>query len=355
MLRRRMVIRKQPSDRRRDGITCNETVRLRGLKRSIDDGLDDVILTSSLSRFIGPSLPPNTSRAVKTLKVMSMIDLESDMAEEHGLLWTNAPLGVITLPRIDIELKLINDMKLDRLTGWGRDDLIEWRNLVFGPEEQQTVTGRHNHRFDLDTLIVASLWRWRKGVDYKNITSEFGRDGRVWGEGIDEMTHMLYEGFAKKLMRKDAVALHADDLKMCRDAVNWRLGEPENPKWKEFFPTPGEDTTIGWIDCIMLMACRPGSTSIGGSTSDFANLLQSAFYSGYAKYHGYKYQALMLATGMCGGIYGGSVRNSDRYFARESDISAEIQRISEAILGPGGVLSVYGDKVIVRFLVLLFY
>jgi len=48
---------------------------------------------------------------------------------------------------------------------------------------------------------------------------------------------------------------------------------------------------------------------------------------------------------MMGGIYGGSIRNSDRFFSRESDLSAEIQRISEEVLGPGGVFSLFGDKI----------
>ena len=165
------------------------------------------------------------------------------------------------------------------------------------------------------------------------------------GDGINAFVDELFNRYAKKLMQKKSLRRYQSRMEDFRMAIIDRLANPNCDGVPPFQCEIGEDTVVLFVDCIILLSTRPGATSIGGSTSSMANLFQQAVYTGYLKAHGYKYQILTLPNGMCGGLFGGSARNSDSFFARESDLSQEMKEVGEAAMGPGTVMSAYGDKI----------
>ena len=279
-----------PSDRRRDGLGCSEVLSVKKLRASAHrsmttltcmNGAHDILrrISPSLFKEIGPTL-----EIVSDILTIKSLDATQ---RANAIQFTTVPRMSPMIPRRDIDLRLMNAFRLDVLTGWNQDDLLQWKEAVFGAGPG-VIRGIHGHSFDLDITIVASLYRWRCAPDYKVIAIVCGRDGRQWGEGIDQFTNLLFQRYAKKLMKKNSVSRYKDVLVECRDAITHRLANPNNPTWDPFFCMGPEGTIIGFVDCMMLNSTRPGSTTIGGSTSFWSNLMQQAFYSGYAKGHGYK-------------------------------------------------------------------
>jgi hypothetical protein len=90
---------------------------------------------------------------------------------------------------------------------------------------------------------------------------------------------------------------------------------------------PGGFNVFGFIDNTMNATCRPG----GGPMRDGVNaprndpLIQRAFYNGWKKLHGIKWQTIDLPNGMNFHCYGpSSLRHNDLWQFRESDINTKL-------------------------------
>jgi hypothetical protein len=99
---------------------------------------------------------------------------------------------------------------------------------------------------------------------------------------------------------------------------------------------------FGFHDDTVIATCRPGS----GPTNDggrFDNFIQMAFYNGWKKHHGYKYQSLDLPNGMCADLYGPtSFRQNDLVLLRDSNLN---DRIAAVQINKQLQLSSYGDGI----------
>lgn len=131
-------------------------------------------------------------------------------------------------------------------------------------------------------------------------------------------------------------------LANCAEAIRNKLTSLGCP-----FPSalqPGGFKVFGFIDNTMNATCRPG----GGPTTDGVNaprndpLIQRAWYNGWKKLHGLKYQTIDLPNGMNYHVYGPvSVRHNDMYTLFQSNINEKIANAQE-----GNELQyvVYGDS-----------
>lgn len=288
-------------------------------------------MKSSLSRAYAALWPVSMSQFSATLAMIAVARTTSDQ-RHFAVIWAfllfftnrlihsrrqddvlslrNFAFASCMLSRQDLQIGLTSDSDVWLWTGWTKASLLEWRQRIFGVDTVRA--GRQRHSFDLDTLIVASMFRMRSGVDYKIISKIFGRDGRQWGDGVNAFVDELSNRYAKKLMQKKSLRRYQSRMDDFRKAIIHRLAKPNCDGVPPFQCEIGEDTVVLFVDCIILLSTRPGATSIGGSTSSMANLFQQAVYTGYLKAHGYKYQILTLPNGMCGGLFGGSARNSTR-------------------------------------------
>ena len=116
-----------------------------------------------------------------------------------------------------------------------------------------------------------------------------------------------------------------------------------NPKYPCPFE-PGSFRVFGFIDNTMNASCRPaGGPARSGKNAPRNNrLIQQAFYNGWKKIHGLKWQTVDLPNGMIFHTWGPvSVRHNDLYTLGHSHI---IDLISNLQIGWAKQYLIYGDS-----------
>jgi hypothetical protein len=127
------------------------------------------------------------------------------------------------------------------------------------------------------------------------------------------------------------------------------------------FPSAYEENgfnIFGFIDCNCLVTCRPG----GGPVTDGRNagrndpLIQRAFYNGWKKHHGYKFQTVDLPNGMNFNVWGPvSLRHNDLFTFYESGINAKIAAVQQnfplqfKIYGDSAYAPLWDSHIMARF------
>lgn len=134
-------------------------------------------------------------------------------------------------------------------------------------------------------------------------------------------------------------------LESFAEAIRLKCGSLEtNPCLFPASNIAGGFCIFGFIDNTMNATCRPG----GGPTRDGANAtrndpnLQRAWYNGWKKLHGFKWQTVDLPNGMNFHVWGPkSVRHNDLFMLDESRIN---QLLAELQTGENLQFKVYGDS-----------
>jgi len=87
----------------------------------------------------------------------------------------------------------------------------------------------------------------------------------------------------------------------------------------------------GSIDCTDWQTCRIGAGPVGpwegASRRVDAYQLQRAFYSGYFRAHGLKYQTVLLPSGMWGSVWGASMAHNDNGILNQSGLVPYLEDI----------------------------
>jgi hypothetical protein len=103
-----------------------------------------------------------------------------------------------------------------------------------------------------------------------------------------------------------------------------------NHGYRQYFPD-AEDANgfdvFAFIDNTITSTCRPGGgpRSGGEQAPRYPQLVQQAFYTGWKKLHGLKWQTVDLPNGMNYEVWGAaSVRHNDNYTLGESGILAKM-------------------------------
>jgi hypothetical protein len=108
---------------------------------------------------------------------------------------------------------------------------------------------------------------------------------------------------------------------------------------------PGGMSLFGFLDDTSQSTCRVGGgpAERGEDAIRFNSLLQMAFYSGYKKNHGVKFQSVELPNGMAIDFYGPlSIRHSDTELVTYSNLEEKLRVLSD---GSAKLYSVYGDGI----------
>ena len=112
---------------------------------------------------------------------------------------------------------------------------------------------------------------------------------------------------------------------------------------------------FGFIDDTDHRTCKPGSGPNGdydyASRKDNAHNIQAAFYSGYMKSQGLKYQTVLLHNGMWGSVYGSAMRHNDKGVLNMSGLVDYMMSILPPIQGVG-LPGLYGDRIFDTYAVL---
>lgn len=87
---------------------------------------------------------------------------------------------------------------------------------------------------------------------------------------------------------------------------------------------------FGFIDNTIIKTCRPGGSAAarGPNAPRFHRLVQQAFYTGWKKVHGVKFQTISLPNGMLFHVFGPvSCRRGDRFTLPQSDIEVKLEKL----------------------------
>jgi hypothetical protein len=108
---------------------------------------------------------------------------------------------------------------------------------------------------------------------------------------------------------------------------------------------------FGSIDCTDWQTCRIGAGPVGAwlgaSRRIGAQQIQRAFYSGYYKAHGLKYQTLLLPNGLWGSAFGASISHNDNGILNMSGLGQHLEEILP-MNGDGYQPTVIGDSIYPR-------
>eukprot|EP00732_Lithocolla_globosa_P001779 Lithocolla_globosa_v1_NODE_970_length_3007_cov_25.984417.p2 type:complete len:161 gc:universal NODE_970_length_3007_cov_25.984417:745-1227(+) len=100
---------------------------------------------------------------------------------------------------------------------------------------------------------------------------------------------------------------------------------------------------MGFVDDKCWETCRPGGgpAEPGEDAERWDPTIQRAFYTGWLKVHGLKWQTLVFPNGMTGDMFGpASIRHNDRWMQRESKLN---DRLSDVQSGEAKQFYSYGD------------
>ena len=111
-----------------------------------------------------------------------------------------------------------------------------------------------------------------------------------------------------------------------------------------------EFLSFGFIDDTGVATCRPGSGPESDEYGAARRLrwkeIQRAFYSGYCKKHGIKFQSVVLPNGMFGSIFAASLRHNDMGMLNMSGLVDHLMDILDYVDPNTGTMpGLYGDSI----------
>ena len=127
-------------------------------------------------------------------------------------------------------------------------------------------------------------------------------------------------------------------LSISCEAIRKKLQTLNNANWRQFHePARGQINNMGimvvfgflvalFIDCTMFAFCRPGGVQREGPAAPrVAKEVQEAWWNGWKKLHGMKWQTLILACGMDFHVWGPlSCRRNDLTFLAQSGVQRKL-------------------------------
>ena len=136
-------------------------------------------------------------------------------------------------------------------------------------------------------------------------------------------------------------------LKTSAEHIRMKLATLPNEANRQFYDSAGENTGFSvalFIDNTILAMCRPGGgpTTGGEQAPRLPKEIQQAFWTGWKKLHGLKYQTLIMANGMDFSVWGPeSVRRNDNFTLHKSEI---LEQLEELQIDQQLKFKVFGDS-----------
>ena len=198
-------------------------------------------------------------------------------------------------------------------------------DILNGFQFPEFVKSEERCVFHREELLLVSLYRYRRPSSTTDIAFKeiFGfRQSRV-SIAFRTFVNFLIRNWSYLLL--DNMQYWLPKLRLFATAIQQKLLQ----LGCEFPPpgTPGGFCIFSSVDNTLNAACRPG----GGPRRDGINaprndpLIQRAFYNGWKKFHGLKWQTVDLPNGMNFHVWGPvSLRHCDLYTLSESDINNKV-------------------------------
>lgn len=201
--------------------------------------------------------------------------------------------------------KMFRTRKLDLtrlMIAFQIDDSYEEGGIHFSGEEVLLI-GLHRY-------AVVGASEQTMGQTFSLDFSMLSRAFKIFNKHIlDKFTHLLFNNL-------DYWTDHFETFSNC---IARRLSEVGDVHYDD-----GTFRVAMFHDDTVIATCRPGSgPAPDGGRHD--NFIQMAFYNGWKKHHGYKFQTLEFPNGMCGDMFGPyTFRHNDLELLRDSDLNARL-------------------------------
>ena len=185
------------------------------------------------------------------------------------------------------------------------------------------------YRMHRPTCLADACWKELFGMNYSRVSTCF----RLF------ITHLCRNW---QYLLTDNLDFWRPYLPHCAEAIRRKMGSLgcEFPQVNQ----PCGFRVFGFIDNTMFGTCRPG----GGPSRDGPNaprndpLIQRAWYNGWKKIHGLKFQTVDLPNGMCFHVFGPvSLRHNDLYTLFHSNINDLVAGVQ---IGDLLQFVIYGDS-----------
>ena len=286
--------------RRAYGMTPNDVVRLKRVQRLMSHVVQAIQV---LPHIPGLDESMQTERKKELLKIFAGLALQwKDLVAVPPEL--NSPLSRINrlYPSIsDFSDELIHDL-------FRFDSGLQLRTIFKAFRFPKSFEHPNGYRFSGEEILMAGLFR----LHAPNVQGDIG-----WRSvfGYDQPTTSMACAIFFDFMVQNWAYLLQDHLEFWKPYFP-EFAEKIRAKLEQkgvFFP-PGEFRVFGFTDNTMNATCRPGGgpTRTGEDAPRNDPLIQRAWYNGWKKLHGMKWQTIDGPNGMNIDVWGPvSVRHND--------------------------------------------
>ena len=255
------------------------------------------------------------------------LDVMSEVEIDHMAIRTAECPPLVVYTKIN---RKIDDLEPDfaqRMTRFTKPELCQL--LIHLRLPTKIVLPRKRYAFTGEELLIVCLSRIATGDPWcRLIPSNFGGGLSRWSDGFEWFINYLFETFYHKItgnsmkmwvaeMDEFRRVIHKKVTKIPCEIETWAsTGEIDAQLGLQLIDIPFDQFYISFlIDDTNLKCCRPGSGPFGNYHSAprrfGAHYIQRAFYSGYFKEHGIKYQNVLLPNGLYGSVWGASTSYND--------------------------------------------
>ncbi len=192
-----------------------------------------------------------------------------------------------------------------------------------------------------DTFLLMGIYRLKFPVRECDLQSYFGVELSIVSRALTQFYSFMTQRWGYLLF--DHVSFWKPYFPQCAEAIREFLLQKHNLVFRAA-DMEGGFSVFGFIDNTLNPTCRPGSgpNGDGPNAPRYNREIQEAFYTGWKKLNGMKYQTVNLPNGMIMHAYGGvSIRHNDSWSLRMSDINGIVSRAQE---GSPVQYIMYGDS-----------
>lgn len=207
-----------------------------------------------------------------------------------------------------------------------------------------------------EEALLVTLYRLTFPRRLSDLSEIFGREYSHWSRVIKYTTNWLVKHWW--YLQSDHTDYWKDKIpgfntkiedKIISLGFRYNRGDIGSKSIQNIDDTDAEEEperyrVFGFIDNTIIRTCRPGGSAVsrGPNAPRYHHLIQQAFYTGWKKIHGVKFQTVSLPNGMFFHVFGPvSCRRGDRYTLPQSEIE---ETIREMMYGVDFPFHLYGDS-----------
>lgn len=205
------------------------------------------------------------------------------------------------------------------------------RLFFFGKVPTETYVFK-KHKFSYEETLIIALDYMSNGTKYITMCQTYGGDWSRYSLMVNWFAKFLYHKFYHRLCGNSLEYwIHGDNIERFRTGIynfvkfnnsDTPIAELEHILFERF-------STMGYIDCMQMAMCQPGSGPINEDDERNAERwdIQQAFYTRYGKMWGMKCQGTFFPNGLLGNAYFTSVAQNAKGVINISGLEEELERL----------------------------